>query len=57
MFLSPERAGVTAGKLGLPLPGDGTESNGQKNILNTFQSCKMSRRSGEEPQNNLFFNA
>lgn len=31
VFLSMERAGVTMEMTGLPLPGDGTESNGQEN--------------------------
>lgn len=31
VFLSMERAGVTVEMTGLPLPGDGTESNGQEN--------------------------
>lgn len=31
VFLSMERAGVTVETMGLPLPGDGTETNGQGN--------------------------
>lgn len=46
VFLSMERAGVTVEMTGLPLPGDGTESNGQENthtdrldIFNKKKNC------------------